>query len=292
MVRMKFSIDLDYQIDQPGCDFIFSIHAAQTPHQSVVCESLEISQALPPNLYTDPATHTRFLRLKAFGGALRVRYAATVDIDHFIALPEQLAEVPVAGLPGAVLPYIYPSRYCQSDRLHCLAVKEFGNLRQGYARVQAIRDWVLNRVTFRSNSSTGNTTAVDTLVEEVGVCRDFAHLMIALCRAVNIPARFAATIDFGADPILGPTDFHACVEVYLGDRWYLFDPSGVAIPMGFVRLGTGRDAADTAFSTIFGGVRGSAPVISIEAIPDAQGVLVVPQHEPHALSTDGQFEQA
>jgi transglutaminase-like putative cysteine protease len=289
---MKFSIELDYQIDQPGCDFIFSIHAAQTMHQSVVCESLEISQDLPPNLYTDPATHTRFLRLKAFAGPLRVSYAATVDIDHYSAPPEQLFEVPVAGLPGSVLPYVYPSRYCQSDRLHRLAVKEFGNLRQGYARVQAIRDWVLNRVTFRSNSSTGNTTAVDTLVEEVGVCRDFAHLMIALCRAVNIPARFAATIDFGADPILGPTDFHACVEVYLGDRWYLFDPSGVAIPMGFVRLGTGRDAADTAFSTIFGGVRGSAPVMRIEAIADAQGVLVVPQHVPHALSTDAQFELA
>ena len=289
LVRLKFSIELDYEIDQPGCDFIFSIHAAQNRHQTVVSESLSISQNLPPNLYTDPVTHTRFLRLKAFAGQLQVRYDATVDIDHHSAPPEQLAEVPVANLPGPVLPYIYPSRYCQSDRLHRLAVKEFGHLRQGYSRVQAIRDWVLNRVTFRSNSSTGNTTAVDTLVEEMGVCRDFAHLMIALCRAVNIPARFAATIDFGADPILGPTDFHACVEVYLGDRWYLFDPSGVAIPMGFVRLGTGRDAADTAFSTIFGGVRGSAPVMNIEAIPNAGGLLVVPQHVPYALSTDGQF---
>lgn len=292
MVRLKFSIELDYQIDAPGCDFIFSIHAAQTPHQTLVCESLDVSQDLSPNLHTDPATHTRFLRLKAFGGSLRVRYAATVDIDHFTALPAQLQEVPVARLPGAVLPYVYPSRYCQSDRLHRLAVKEFGHLQQGYARVQAIRDWVLNRVSFRLSSSTGNTSAVDTLVEEVGVCRDFAHLMIALCRAVNIPARFAATIDYGADPALGLTDFHACVEVYLGDRWYLFDPSGVAIPMGFVRLGTGRDAADTAFSTIFGGVRGAVPVIQIEAIPDAQGVLVVPQHVPQALSTDGQFEPA
>lgn len=287
MVRLKFSIALDYQIDAPGCDFIFSIHAARTARQSVVCESLEISQDLAPHLHTDPATHTRFLRLKAFAGSLRVRYAATVDIDHFVALPEQLAEVPVAGLPGTVLPYVYPSRYCQSDRLHRLAVKEFGHLRQGHARVQAIRDWVLNRVSFRLSSSTGNTTAVDTLVEEVGVCRDFAHLMIALCRAVNIPARFAATIDYGADPQLGPTDFHACVEVYLGDRWYLFDPSGVAIPMGFVRLGTGRDAADTAFSTIFGGVRGAVPSIRIEAVPDAQGILVVPQHVAQALSTDG-----
>lgn len=291
LLRLQFSIALDYEIDPPGCDFIFSIHAAQNRHQTVVGESLLISQNLPPNLYTDPFTHTRFLRLKAFAGPLRVSYQATVDIKHYTAQPDQLAEVAVAKLPGPVLPYIYPSRYCQSDRLHRLAVKEFGHLWQGYSRVQAIRDWVLNRVTFRSNSSTGNTSAVDTLVEEVGVCRDFAHLMIALCRAVNIPARFVTGIDYGADPALGPTDFHAYVEVYLGDRWYIFDPSGVAIPMGFVRFGTGRDAADSAFATIFGGVVGAAPVISIQAIPNEQGVLVLPQHVPYALSTDGQFDQ-
>lgn len=256
----------------------------------MVNELLVISQNLPPSLYTDTMTHTRLMRLKAFAGPLMVRYEATVDLDHYSATPEQINEVPVANLPVSVLSYIYPSRYCQSDRLHRLAVKEFGHLWQGYSRVQAIRDWVMNRVTFRSNSSTGNTTAVDTLVEEVGVCRDFAHLMIALCRAVNIPARFVTGIDYGADPALGPTDFHAYVEVYLGDRWYIFDPSGVAIPMGFVRIGTGHDAADSAFATIFGGVRGATPVMHIEAIPNAQGVLMVPQHVPYGLSTDGQFE--
>jgi transglutaminase-like putative cysteine protease len=218
-----------------------------------------------------------------------VRYDATVDLNHYTAPSEQLGEVAVADLPGAVLPYLYPSRYCPSDRLVHLAIKEFGHLWQGYSRVQAIRDWVLNRVTFLPNSSNGNTTAVDTLVEEVGVCRDFAHLMIALCRAVNIPARFATGIDFGASPTLGPTDFHAYVEVYLGNRWFIFDPSGVAIPMGFLRFGTGRDAADAAFATIFGGVIGSAPVISVAAIPNASGMLKVPQHVPFALSTDGQM---
>ena len=289
MIRLKFSIELNYEIASPGSDFIFSIHAAQTPHQIVVTESLAISQPLPTNLYTDPVTHTRFLRLKALAGPLKVRYDATVDLNHFSAQPEQIGEVAIANLPGPVLPYLYPSRYCQSDRLHKLAVKEFGTLWQGYGRVLAIRDWVTHRVTFQSNTSTGNTTAVDTLVEEVGVCRDFAHLMIALCRAVNIPARFATGIDYGADPVLGPTDFHAYVEVYVGDRWYLFDPSGVAIPMGFLRFGTGRDAADAAFATIFGGVVGSAPVIQIEAIPNAHGVLVLPQHVPYGLSTDGQL---
>ncbi len=256
----------------------------------MVNESLIISQDLQRNLFTDPETRTRHLRLKAIAGLLKVNYAATVDLDHFSAPPDQIFEMPVASLPGQVLPYIYPSRYCQSDRLHKLAVKEFGHLQHGYSRVQAIRDWVLNRVTFRSNSSTGNTTAVDTLIEEVGVCRDFAHLMIALCRAVNIPARFVTGIDYGADPILGPTDFHAYVEVFLSGHWFIFDPSGVAIPMGFVRICTGRDAADSAFATIFGNVRGASPVINIQAINNADGILVLPQHVPYALSTSEQLD--
>lgn len=144
MLRLSFSIELNYEIDPPGCDFIFSIHAAQTPHQIVVSESLGISQNLLPIL-TDAVSHTRYLRLKAFAGPPTVRYDATVDLDHHIAQPAQLGEVAVANLPGAVLPYLYPSRYCQSDRLQRLAVKEFGHLWQGYSRVQAIRDWVLNR---------------------------------------------------------------------------------------------------------------------------------------------------
>jgi transglutaminase-like putative cysteine protease len=289
MVRLQFSIELAYEIDAPGCDFIFSLHAAHTAHQTVIGESLQVSQPLPQTLYTDPVSHTRYLRLNAMPGPLTVRYDATVDLDHFQAQPQQLGEVAVADLPGQVLPYLYPSRYCQSDRLLRFAFNEFGHLWHGYSRVQAIRDWVVERVKFRSNTSDVNTSAIDTLVEGTGVCRDFAHLMIALCRALNIPARFATGIDYGADPALGPTDFHAYVEVFVGDRWYIFDASGVAIPMGFVRFGTGRDAADSAFATLFGGVRGSAPVIRIQAVPNAQGVLVLPQHVPFALSTDGQY---
>lgn len=287
MVRLGFSIELNYQVADAGCDFIFNIHAAQTRQQKVVGETLGISQILQPDLYTDPVSHNRYLKFRAAPGPLTVSYGATVDILHHQEQPENLGEVGVLQLPGQVLAYLYPSRYCQSDRLHRLAVKEFGHLRQGYSRVQAIRDWVNQRVTFTSNSSTGYTTAVDTLIDEAGVCRDFAHLMIALCRAVNIPARFVSGIDYGADPALGPTDFHAYVEVYVGHRWYMFDPSGTAIPMGFVRFATGRDAADAAFATMFGGVSSSAPLIRIEALPDTQGQLVLPQHVPEALSTSG-----
>jgi transglutaminase-like putative cysteine protease len=287
MVRLKLALELDYDIAQPGCDFVFNIHAAHTERQHVIEEALTLSQDVEVRVEADPSTRNRYLRVKAFPGPLRVAYGATVDLSHHIEDPSRIGEVPVARLPAQVMSYLYPSRYCQSDRLHRLAMREFGQQWQGYSRVKAIQDWVLQRTTFSSNTSDSNTSAIDTLLETVGVCRDFAHLMIALCRAINIPARFTTGIDYGADPALGPTDFHAYVEVYLGDRWYLFDPSGTAIPMGFVRLGTGRDAADVAFATIFGTVTSSAPRIAIEAIPGGDGRLVVPHHRTDALSTDG-----
>jgi transglutaminase-like putative cysteine protease len=286
MIRLRLALELEYDIAEPGCDFIFIIHAAHTDRQHVVQEQLTLSQQVQPLVETDPATGNRHLRLQALAGPLKLAYSATVDLSHHMAEPGEIAEVPVARLPADVLKYIYPSRYCQSDRLHRFAMREFGQQPQGYSRVQAIRDWVLRHTTFSSNTSDSNTSAIDTLLETLGVCRDFAHLMIALCRAVNIPARFTTGIDYGADPALGPSDFHAYVEVYLGHRWYLFDPSGTAIPMGFVRFGTGRDAADVAFATIFGTVKSGAPCIHIEAIPGDDGQLAVPRHCSEALSTD------
>jgi transglutaminase-like putative cysteine protease len=226
------------------------------------------------------------MRLHANPGPLTVSYAATVDLAQHRADPATLAEVPVRQMPLDVMQYIYPSRYCQSDRLVKFAINEFGHLWQGYSRVLAIQHWVQKHVTFTSNTTNSNTSAVDTLIEQVGVCRDFAHLMIALCRAVNIPARFTTGLDFGADPALGPPDFHAYVEAYLGGRWYIFDPSGTAIPMGFVRLTSGRDAADSAFASIFGNVVSTGQRMHIEAVPGPDGVVREPYRTADALSTD------
>lgn len=286
MVRLQFSVELNYQVLEPGADFIFNLQAAQTRHQRVVSERLEISQSVATRSHTDAVAHTRTLRLSALPGPLRVLSAATVDIAHDRMQPQDLGEVRIPDLPPHVLPYLYPSRYCESDKLHQFAVQQFGALWHGYGRVLAIRDWVTREVAFRSNTSNSLTTACDTLANKQGVCRDFAHLMIALCRAVNIPARFATGFDYGADPVLGPPDFHAYVEAWLAGRWYLFDPSGTAIPMGFVRLATSRDAADAAFATIFGGVQSEAPRVHIEAVADDQGQMVLPVHCTEALSTD------
>jgi transglutaminase-like putative cysteine protease len=284
LVRLELELGLAYDIrDRDGADFVFNIHAAQTSHQEVREERLALSQPLSPEVQTDAATGTRWMRLHAAPGPLHVNYAATIDVEHHVAEPETLAEVPVRLLPLNVVPYVYPSRYCESDRLLKLASDEFGSLWQGYSRVLAIQHWVQKHVTFASNSSNSSTSAVDTLVERVGVCRDFTHVMIALCRALSIPARIATGTDYGASAALGPPDLHAYVEVYLAHRWYLFDASGTGVPMGFMRFGTGRDAADVAFATIFGNVQVTAPLIRVRALEGER--LEAPRHRREALST-------
>lgn len=285
MIRLKFTIDLWYEIANQASDFIFNIHAAQTEQQRLVTEHLDINPPVMAVVYSGVTGGSRFTQIKADPGLLTIHYAATVDIDHHVELPALIEETPVSQLGPSVLPYVYPSRYCQSDRLRCFATREFGHLRQGYGRVQAIQDWVRTRTTFMTGTSNVSTSAVDTLIEQVGVCRDFAHLMIALCRAVNIPARFVTGIDYGADPSLGPMDFHAYVEVFLSDRWYLFEPTGISPPMGLIRIGTGRDAADVSFATMFGPITSRAPLISIEAVDDPDNGFILPMHTNEALSS-------
>ncbi|MBC7603444.1 MAG: transglutaminase family protein, partial [Ramlibacter sp.] len=208
-VGLAYTVELSYDVRTAGADFIFNVQAASTAQQRIVHESLGVTQSHPLQSYVDPVTHSRWLRLRAGAGPLTVRYEATVDIFHYRALSSSIDEIPVAGLPGEVLPYLYPSRYCESDKLNNFAMQQFGRMQQGYARIHAICDWVNQHVAFVSGASNGSTSALETVVQRQGVCRDFAHLMIALCRALSIPARFTTGFDYGADPALGPTDFHA-----------------------------------------------------------------------------------
>ncbi|WP_435531652.1 transglutaminase-like domain-containing protein [Ramlibacter cellulosilyticus] len=284
-LALRYEVELSYEVRNGPADFIFNVQAARTPRQWVGWESLATTQFVPLQEFVDPPSAARFLRLQAYPGELVLRYAAKVQLQHHRQHPADVQEIRVADLPGTVLPFLYPSRYCESDKLNAFAMAQFGSLWQGHARVQAICDWVQRHVAFASGSSSGTTSAVDTFQERRGVCRDFAHLMIALCRAVNIPARFTTGLDYGADPALGPTDFHAYVEAYLGGRWYMFDPSGTAIPMGFVRLASGRDAADTAYASIFGDVVPGRRMLAIHAEAGPDGVVREPYRTTDAISS-------
>jgi transglutaminase-like putative cysteine protease len=290
MIRFDLSITLDYTVVSPS-DFVFVIQPTHTPYQRVTWERLDTQPAIETQEEVEGSPANRHLRMRAESGPLRVRYDAIVDLVHHFALPADIREVPIAELPAAVLQYIYPSRYCQSDRLLDIAHNEFGATAPGYERVDAIRKWVQSRTRFQVGSSHPGTSALETYECGAGVCRDFSHLMISMCRALNIPARLATGVDYGADPTLGPTDFHCYVEAYLGDRWYIFDPSGISPRMGLLRIGTGRDASDVAFATIFGTVQWTMPRISIRAYGDALSGLVEPFRHDYAVSTDAAFAE-
>jgi len=286
MVRLDYKLTLDYEVVQPT-EFIFQFEAVDTPFQTVDRRELRVSPNVPFTIETSTRLASPHLRLHAESGPLQVRYSALVDIEHYVVPPTSLLELPIPELPIDVLHYTYPSRYCPADRFYDIALSEFGAMQPGYGRVQAICDFVRNRTRFQVGITNSFHSAIDTYQDQVGVCRDFAHLMITLCRALNIPARFVTSVDYGADPALGPPDFHAYVEVYLSERWYIFDPSGLSTTTGLVRIATGRDATDVAFATIFGKVLWTIPKIEIFAVVDAVAGTALPQPPTQGISTAG-----
>jgi transglutaminase-like putative cysteine protease len=173
-------------------------------------------------------------------------------------VPDEVApwamEVPVAQLPDESVIFLLGSRYCETDRLSDVAWSLFGNAPRGWARVQAIVDYVHRRLTFGYEFARKTRTAWEAHEERVGVCRDFAHLAIALCRCMNIPARYATGYlgDIGVPPVPAPMDFSAWFEVYLGGRWFTFDARHNHPRVGRILVARGRDAADCAITTTFG----------------------------------------
>ena len=281
---LRYGVELEYFVEGPA-EFLLNVHVARTRRQHVVAESFSISPQREIALNEDEDTGNRIAVFDAEHGALTVRYAARVEIAHRITDPHYIVAHSPSGPPVDALRYLYPSRFCQADLVQQQAWDRFGRLPRGYHQVQAIRDWVQQTLKFQIGTSSSSTSAIETLRDGAGVCRDFAHTMIAFCRALNYPARFVTGVDFGADIALGPTDFHAYVEVFIGDDWYLFDPTGISPVTGLLRIGTGRDAADVSFATIFGPVRTGMPCLSIAADEDPSNGFSVPAHTDLAVST-------
>jgi transglutaminase-like putative cysteine protease len=159
----------------------------------------------------------------------------------------------VGDLPHEILSFLLNSRYCEVDRFSSIAVELFGHLQPGWSRVQAICGWVHSHVAFNYQMARPTKTALDVYTERVGVCRDFQHLAITFCRALNIPARYATGYlgDIGV-PVVMPMDFSAWFEVYLDNRWWTFDARNNQPRIGRILMATGRDASDVAMTTSFG----------------------------------------
>ncbi len=246
---MKFNLScrLDYTVEQPST-FLFHLGIDHTERVRVGREGLYLDPVLDvERLYTPRG---RVDRVRAPAGNLRVSYSVEGQHDAIVASPGALYEVPSVEWPAHVLKYVYPSRFCESDLFLEMANDNFGGLQRGYGRVVAICRWIHERLNYESGSSGSTTSAWDILQQDRGVCRDYAHVGITFCRALNIPARFVSAYA----PGLQPPDFHACFEAYLAHRWWLFDATFMVPRRGIVRIGTGRDAADVSFATILGWV--------------------------------------
>lgn len=267
---MRFSLgcELDYTILQPTT-MILNIEAMRGSQQLVLSEKLELTPSLPSERHEAKETSNLYRRLVLQPGQLRIRYEAEVQTSPKAFDPAGIPEVPVAELPLAVLPYLYPSRYCVSDKLGRYAWREFGDIAQGHEKVTAICNWIFEHVDYIGGFSHSGTSAEDTFTERAGVCRDFAHLGVSFCRALGIPARFVSAYGWQ----LQPQDFHAVFEAYLGGRWYLFDATRLCPVDGIVRIGIGRDAADTAFVTFYGQVESAPKTVWIESLDGADPQL-------------------
>ena len=239
--------ELTYQCQSPTV-FLLNISVAQTDHQKILDESLTVDPPLDMQACQIGLGQNRTHRVLSQAGMVTFRYKATVQLNPVTQNTPQIEQEDYASLPPDVLTYLNPSRYCESDRLTNYALSEFGHLAPNFDRVNAICDWIYQRLAYRSGTTDSSTTACDVLLQRQGVCRDFAHLAISFCRALGIPARYVS----GYACRLQPPDFHGFFEAYLGGHWFLFDATRLAPPAGLVRIGVGRDAADTAFCTIWG----------------------------------------
>jgi transglutaminase-like putative cysteine protease len=280
-VQRVVTAEMDLEIGA-SVDLILQIAAARTAPISQ--ERLTVTQggrACMPTEIVDQSGN-RLHRLAAQPGTLEVRYEATVD--------GPAATSPTSDLD--TITYLRPSRYCQSDEVFQQARRQFGGL-TGHDLISAVSDFVATSTTYAPGLSQLTDSAVTTLMTGQGVCRDYAHLVIALLRAMDVPARYAACYA----PGLQPMDFHAVAEAYLDGAWYVIDATRLAHRRSLVRIATGRDAADCAFLSYHGGyvglnhLRVNAWVAQDEANPGGSEARTMTEESPLAVDDVGALVQ-
>jgi transglutaminase-like putative cysteine protease len=248
-MNFKIFSELSYEVFSPTT-FIFNIQAARSASQLIIEESIITTPFLHFEEFELSNVDARFIRMEVNQGvAFTICYQALVEV-HYQLINESalLQSIPVMNLNTAVLPFLFPSRHCQSDKLRKLAIKEFGHLPNEYLKVTAITDWIFNNTDYITGTTDSGTSAYDTLIQREGVCKDFAHLGIALCRALDIPARYFTGYAYQ----LNPPDFHACFEAYIGVQWIFFDPTKLVPVNGLVKIANSIDAGDAAVASFFG----------------------------------------
>lgn len=239
-MRIEIEVTLHYSFTMPNTVFL-ALEAAHTDGQSVVSEDLKLGQAVCDRIEGDSGVGER-LWVQVPGHEMRLDYRATLDITRPANDLKGLQAVALHRIPGEVAPYLRPSRYCQSDKFVTFVQRRFGHLAGG-GKVAAIRDWIEENLTYVPGASDADTNVLETFAGRQGVCRDYAHLICAMVRAAEIPARMVATYGIG----VAPQDFHAVALVWLDDAWHLVDPTGMCSADGMAIIAVGRDAYDVAF---------------------------------------------
>ena len=253
---LKFRIGYEFKYSFPSptpCLLVLSVHHSRVG-----------DLVLPDHVITNPSTPVSGYRdgfgnwcsrLVAPAGHFRIFCNSEI---HDSGLPDNATpgagQVPVEMLPDDALTFLLASRFCESDKLLDMSWELFGKARPGWGRVQAICDFVHQRIAFDYSQARATRTAGEAYQEGVGVCRDYAHLAIAFCRALNIPARYCTGYlsDVGTPSPYPPGDFAAWFEAYLDGRWHTFDPRNNTPRVGRILIARGRDAADVAMVTTFG----------------------------------------
>jgi transglutaminase-like putative cysteine protease len=254
MMQIRVGFELIYDCPQPTPMILaLNIHFTRVS-DIIVPDHLITTPSIPITAYRDGFGNW-CSRIVAPQGQLRLSTDAVVnDSGETDIVVSSARQHPVQELPAETLVFLLGSRYCETDRLSQTAWDLFGQSPAGWGRVQAICDFVHQHITFGYEHARATRTAWEAFNEGVGVCRDYAHLAVAFCRCMNIPARYCTGYlgDIGVPPAAEPMDFSAWFEVYLGGRWYIFDARNNVPRIGRVLMAQGRDAADAALSTTFG----------------------------------------
>ncbi|MET3891261.1 transglutaminase-like putative cysteine protease [Bosea sp. OAE506] len=253
-MKLRIGYELDYDFPQPTpLILMLNVHFSRFSDLETP-DHMRITPSVPVSAYRDGFGNW-CTRLVAPQGPMRITADAIIADS---GLPEaqnrSAGQVPVEHLPEEAIVFLLASRFCDSDRLLDLAWQLFGHTTPGAPRVQAICDFVNQRIAFNYNDASVTRSASDAYAEGRGVCRDYAHLAIAFCRAMNIPARYCTCYlgDIGTPPPWPPGDFAASFEAYLEGGWQMFDPRNNVPRIGRVLIARGRDAADVAIATTFG----------------------------------------
>jgi transglutaminase-like putative cysteine protease len=245
-MRLFAGCDMSLQASEP-CPTVAMLRPRSGMAQWLASESYRFDPPLQPTEYVD-AYGNLCQRFVIQPGAMRIRWNATVETDDTIAVDPAAPATPVGDLPADALQFLLQSRYCPSDKMLNQALQIAGGFTPGYAQVEAIRDWVHRHLVYQYGVSSATTDAIDTLNAGAGVCRDFSHVGIALCRSLRIPARMVVGYLYGLDPM----DLHAWFEAFVGGRWYTFDATQAQPRGGRIVVAYGRDAADVAFISNYG----------------------------------------